>query len=72
MRMCGGMPAILLAVALGGCSREEPAQEQAGRLPEDTVFSGQVQALEKAKDVQNTLDQGAARMRESVERQERP
>lgn len=72
MRSCGWMPAMLLAMALGGCSREEPPREQTGQLPEDPVFSGQVQALEKAKDVQNTLDQGAARMRESVERQERP
>ncbi len=72
MRMRVGMSVLLLAGALQACSREEPAQEQTGQLPEDTVFSGQVQALEKAQDVQNTLDQGQARLRESVERQERP
>lgn len=72
MRRRVWMTTVLLVVAMQGCSREEPAQEQAGPLPEDNVFSGQVQALEKAKDVQNTLDQGTARLRESVEREERP
>lgn len=72
MRRRVWMTTVVLVVAMQGCSREEPAQEQAGQLPEDNVFSGQVQALEKAKDVQNTLDRGAARLRESVEREERP
>ena len=77
MRMRGWMPVVLLAVVMNGCSREEPAQEQSGpeqtgELPEDNVFRDQVKTLEKAQDVQKTLDAGAARTRESVERQERP
>lgn len=66
------MTVVVLAAAMQGCSREEPEQEQTGQLPENNVYSDQVRSLEKAKDVQNTLEQGAARMRESVERQERP
>ncbi|HEY9198452.1 MAG TPA: hypothetical protein VIR60_03725 [Gammaproteobacteria bacterium] len=67
----------LLMAGMGGCSREEPAEDlsdqaQSDQLPADNVFSDQVEALDKAKDVQNTLDSAAVRTRESVERQERP
>ena len=70
--------AMLLALsATAGCSREEPdVQEHAddtlaehSRVPEDTVFSDQVKALEKAESVQQTLDAAAAKQREEIERQ---
>lgn len=72
MRAYGWMLAGLLTAGMGGCSREEPAQDQTGQLPADNVFSDQVEALDKAEDVQKTLDSAAVRTRESVERQERP
>lgn len=77
MRAYGWMVVGLLLVGMGGCSREEPGQDQTGQeqsdpLPADNVFSEQTGALDKAKDVQNTLDGAAVRTRESVERQERP
>lgn len=72
MHMRVWLSAVLLVMGVSGCSREEPAQEQTGSLPEDNVFSDQVKALEKAEGVQQTLDEAATRTRESVERQERP
>lgn len=77
MHACNWLVAAALVAVLGGCSREDAATEQAeeqrtGGLPADNVFSDQVRSLEKAQDVQSTLDNAAARTRESVERQERP
>ena len=77
MHACNWLVVAALAAVLGGCSREDAATEQSeeqptGGLPADNVFSDQVRSLEKAQDVQTTLDNAAARTRESVERQERP
>lgn len=77
MQACNWLVAAALAVVLGGCSREDAVTEHSekqrtGGLPADNVFSDQVETLEKAQDVQNTLDDAAVRTRESVERQERP
>lgn len=66
-----GLSAVVLAVGLTACSREEPAQDQTGGLAEGSVYGDQVKALDKARDVQQTLDEAATRTRESVERQER-
>lgn len=77
MQIRGGILIALLAASVGGCSREDaeqvsPAAERADGVPADNVFSGQVKSLDKAQDVQKTLDAATARTRESVERQERP
>ena len=77
MQACNWLVAAALAAVLAGCSREDATPEQSeeqstGELPADNVFRDQVRSLEKAQDVQNTLDNAAARTRESVERQERP
>lgn len=68
--------AALLATALAGCSREDATDSGAAApsagVPADNVFSDQVQALDKAKGVQQAIDTGAVRTREAVERQERP
>jgi outer membrane biogenesis lipoprotein LolB len=64
--------AALMALMISACSPDEPAQEKNGALPEDNVFSDQVKTLQRAKDVQQTLDAGVARQRDEIERQERP
>lgn len=68
--------ALTMAALLGGCSRQDDESASAPKpqsgLPEDNVFSGQVEALEKAQGVQQTLDAAAAKQREAIERQERP
>lgn len=61
----------LMALMLSACSPDEPAQERNGSLPEDNVFSDQVKTLQRAKDVQQTLDAAAARQQEAIEQQER-
>ena len=67
-----GLLAGLMALTLSACSPDEPAQERKGTLPEDNVFSDQVKTLQRAKDVQQTLDAAVARQRDEIERQERP
>jgi hypothetical protein len=62
----------LTALMISACSPDEPAQERNGALPEDNVFSDQVKTLQRAKDVQQTLDAGVARQRDEIERQDRP
>ncbi|MCA1805254.1 MAG: hypothetical protein LC646_07940 [Xanthomonadaceae bacterium] len=67
-----GLIAGLMALMVSACSPDDPAQERNGALPEDNVFSDQVKTLQRAKDVQQTLDAAAARQREEIERQEQP
>ncbi len=59
--------------AVSGCGdAQAPAPDAAptdSRVPDDNVFSSQVQALEKAQGVQKTLDEALARQRESIEQQ---
>lgn len=69
-----GIVLCCLAVSLGACSKsEEPATTAPAnsRVPEDNVFSGQVQSLEKAEQVQNMIDSAAARQRETIDQQTR-
>lgn len=67
-----GLLAGLMALTISACSPDEPAQERNGALPEDNVFSDQVKTLQRAKDVQQTLDAAVARQRDEIERQEQP
>jgi len=52
-----------LAVLLAGCGADEPpppkaaAAQAAAPLPNSNVFSSDVRALQKAKDVQNVVNQ---------------
>ncbi len=64
--------ATLMALTISACSPDEPTQERNGALPEDNVFSDQVKTLQRAKDVQQTLDAAAARQQDAIERQEQP
>lgn len=59
-----------MALTISACSPDEPAQERNGALPEDNVYSDQVKTLQRAKDVQQTLDAAVARQRDDIERQE--
>jgi hypothetical protein len=52
---------LLGSVLLGACNDQPPKQ---------TVFDAQVKALEKARKVQDTVNEGAARERERVEQQD--
>jgi hypothetical protein len=57
---------VALALALGACSRSKaPADDAAAAAPQPaqkTVFDTQLKALQKAKDVQKTVDQQKADM----------
>lgn len=67
-----GLLAGFMALTISACSPDEPVQERDGALPEDNVFSDQVKTLQRAKDVQQTLDAAVARQRDEIERQEQP
>jgi len=61
-------PVLLLAIAasVAACSKSEPppaptaAAQPATPLPNSNIFSADVKALQKAKDVQKTMDQRKA------------
>ena len=57
--------AIVLFAGLGACSKAPPpppptAAAQPAQPPDKTVFDTQLKALQKAKDVQKTVDQQQA------------
>jgi 6-phosphogluconolactonase/glucosamine-6-phosphate isomerase/deaminase len=54
-----------LAVLLVACGEQK-------KDVKDTVFAPQVKALEKARAVENTLQQGAEKNREAIESSENP
>ncbi len=61
---------VICILALSSCSKQDEATADtatASRVPDDNVFKDQVRALEKAEDVQNTLNEAAARQREAIE-----
>ena len=65
---------IFLAFSLSGCSgQDEPPDNTStnSRVSDDNVFKDQVRALEKAEDVQDTLNEAASRQREAIEEQGR-
>ncbi len=65
MKIANGL-LIALAASLAACSHSEPppppaaAAQPAAPLPNSNVFSADVKALQKAKDVQNVVDQQKA------------
>lgn len=60
---------VLLLSSCGQQSNPETANPTNSRVPDDNVFKDQVRALEKAEDVQNTLDAAEAQRRQMVEGQ---
>jgi hypothetical protein len=62
---------LLLAACSAGKSPEPPAASAADSPPAKTVFDPLTQQLQRAKDVQGTVDQSADRQRRSVEAEER-
>ena len=69
-----GLVICILAFSLSGCGeQDEPAANAptSSRVPDDNVFKDKVGALEKAEDVQKTLNEAAARQREVIEEQAR-
>jgi hypothetical protein len=67
-----GFVICILAFSLSSCSeQDEPAANTptSSRVPDDNVFKDQVRALEKAEDVQKTLNEATARQREMIEKQ---
>lgn len=65
--------AIVLAVLLAltaGCSKGGSTQQQARKIkPKDSVFSSQFKEMDKAKGVQQTMMNGAARERRQLDSQ---
>ena len=61
--------AVLLLGACGQSNDPEPANPTGSRVPDDNVFKDQVRALEKAEDVQKTLDAAEAQRRQVMEGQ---
>jgi len=53
-------------LALSGCSNEGTASQTTN---EKTVFDAQLQALEKARNVESILQQGEERKREEIDAQ---
>jgi hypothetical protein len=65
-------PALLLLVALSlaACARQADEPKTASD-PHDHVWSTQTRALEKARGVEQTVQDSAARQREAADAQER-
>lgn len=64
-----GLGAILVVV-MGGCSGgEEPAAQAPISVPKEHLFQAQADALEKAKGVEQMLQQAAAAQRLKIEQQ---
>lgn len=67
--------AMILGAVVCGCSKTDKSADLSAPPPEQktkTVFDPQLQALEKAKGVEGTLQQESQRLRESVDKQEDP
>ncbi len=60
----------ILMVAIGGCSGdEEPAAQSQAPAAKEQLFQVQADALEKAKDVEQILQQAADAQRLKIEQQ---
>jgi hypothetical protein len=57
---------ILSLLALYGCTDKEPAVEQ---KPKEVIFQGQIDALEKAKKVDQVIKARSAQQREAIDEQ---
>jgi hypothetical protein len=62
--------AALALCALGACSSHKPEETTVATTPpppQKTVFDPQLKALQKAKDVQKTVDDAAAAQSKSID-----
>jgi len=62
--------AVVLLALLGGCSERTAVPEPAPAERQPTVFDDQLKALDKAKAVQQELDEAARRRDEAADAQE--
>jgi hypothetical protein len=64
--------ATLILAACGDAPPEAPrgGATGSGQLPEDNVFKPYVDTMERARDVEQTLQQGVERQRRLIEAQE--
>ncbi len=71
MRWSLGLGAILVVVMSGCSGSEEPAAQSQAPIPalKEQLFQAQADALEKAKGVEQTLQQAAAAQRLKIEQQ---
>ena len=61
----------LAALALAGCSSSDPPDpEVADKPPQETVLDPLVGTLDRARGVQQTIDDGAAELRRRIEEEE--
>jgi hypothetical protein len=63
--------AIVLAIGLAACGDSaEPAAERAESAPRETVFDPLVGTIDRARGVQQTIDERAAEQRRRIEQDE--
>ncbi|MHB8471398.1 MAG: hypothetical protein ACYDC8_00845 [Gammaproteobacteria bacterium] len=64
---------VVISIGLGACSKSsEPPPEPPKLRPDQTIFKDQVRALDKAKSVEDTLQQDAQHTRDAIDQQEAP
>lgn len=70
-KILSGILGTLWVLAIHGCTDKEPAVErkQVESKQQETVFQGQIDALEKAKDVNQIIESHSAQQREIIEEQ---
>jgi len=65
-----GLVVCMLVFSLSGCGEQDETAVKTptgSGVPDDNVFKDQVRALEKAGEVQKTLDEASVRQRELIE-----
>lgn len=73
MRSTIALHPLLIALSLSACSKSSaPPPEQPSMQPDQTLFKDQVRALEKAKTVDQTIQQDAQHTRDAIEQQAAP
>jgi len=65
-----GVFAVLLAIGLAGCSKQDDEAASASGSEPDHVWKDQVRALDEAKQVEQTLMDAHQRQTEEIERQQ--
>ena len=64
--------AVLLGIASAGCSKSPETPPSPKMRPDQTIFRDQLRALDKAKTVEGTLQQGAQHTQDELDKQEAP
>ncbi len=75
MRVYSPVFALALCAAVCACSKSEQSADRTATPPrqqDKTVFDAQLQSLEKAKGVEQTMQLDAQHLKESIDRQEAP